>query len=210
MNEARGFPEAPRPSRPDVRAAAELLVDARRGRLGAARAAVTHDSARVRSAALRALERAGALDDATLVAAAGDRDPTVRRLVAELAAGHPDVALEDLLDDDDARVVEMACWAAGERADDALPDEALHTMCSIAADHPDALCREAAVAALGAAGRPETLAVVLAAMADRATVRRRAVLAMAAFDDPQVEEALERARTDRDWQVRQAAEDLLA
>jgi HEAT repeat protein len=49
---------------------------------------------------------------------------------------------------------------------------------------------------------------VLAATRDKATVRRRAVLALAAFDGPEVDEALARAATDRDWQVRQAAEDL--
>jgi hypothetical protein len=39
-------------------------------------------------------------------------------------------------------------------------------------------------------------------------VRRRAVLALAAFDGPEVEDALADARTDADWQTRQAAEDL--
>jgi HEAT repeat protein len=45
-------------------------------------------------------------------------------------------------------------------------------------------------------------------MQDKPAVRRRAVLALASFDGPGVEEALERALVDRDWQVRQAAEDL--
>jgi HEAT repeat protein len=40
-------------------------------------------------------------------------------------------------------------------------------------------------------------------------VRRRAVLALAPFDGPEVTAALARAATDPDWQVRQAAEDLL-
>ena len=52
------------------------------------------------------------------------------------------------------------------------------------------------------------LPAILAATSDKATVRRRAVLALAPFDGPEVTDALERARTDRDWQVRQAAEDL--
>ncbi len=39
-------------------------------------------------------------------------------------------------------------------------------------------------------------------------MRRRAVLALAPFDGPEVDAALERAGRDRDWQVRQAAEDL--
>jgi hypothetical protein len=35
-------------------------------------------------------------------------------------------------------------------------------------------------------------------------------LALAPFDGPEVTAALEKALLDRDWQVRQAAEDLLA
>jgi HEAT repeat protein len=46
-------------------------------------------------------------------------------------------------------------------------------------------------------------------MEDRPPVRRRAVLALAAFEGPGVETALRRALEDRDRQVRQAAEDLL-
>ena len=37
-----------------------------------------------------------------------------------------------------------------------------------------------------------------------------AVIALAPFEGPEVEAALARATEDRDWQVRQAAEDLLA
>ena len=50
----------------------------------------------------------------------------------------------------------------------------------------------------------------VAATTDIATVRRRAIIALAPYDGPEVEAALERARSDRDWQVRQAAEDLIA
>ena len=39
-------------------------------------------------------------------------------------------------------------------------------------------------------------------------VTRRAVLALAPFDTPAVREMLRTARNDRDWQVRQSAEDL--
>ena len=71
-----------------------------------------------------------------------------------------------------------------------------------------ALCREAAVAALGAlhAGRQ----TILAALEDKATVRRRAVIALAPFDGPDIDAALQAALADRDWQVRQAAEDQLS
>jgi HEAT repeat protein len=41
-------------------------------------------------------------------------------------------------------------------------------------------------------------------------VRRRATVALAAFADPRAEAALHRAAEDRDWQVRQAADELLA
>ena len=41
-------------------------------------------------------------------------------------------------------------------------------------------------------------------------MRRRATIALAPFDGPEVDEALARALADRDWQVRQAAEDLTA
>ena len=44
---------------------------------------------------------------------------------------------------------------------------------------------------------------------DKPTVRRRATVALAGFDDPRVEPALRAAAGDRDWQVRQAAEELL-
>ena len=44
---------------------------------------------------------------------------------------------------------------------------------------------------------------------DKPAVRRRAVLALAPFEGEDVEAALRRALEDRDWQVRQAAEDLL-
>jgi HEAT repeat protein len=64
------------------------------------------------------------------------------------------------------------------------------------------------VAALGSIGDATGLPAILAATQDKPAVRRRAVLALAPFDGPEVDAALARARTDRDWQVRQAAEDL--
>ena len=81
------------------------------------------------------------------------------------------------------------------------------TLDGLVRDHDDPLVREAAVAALGARGRG--LAAILHACDDKPAVRRRAVLALAPFDGPEVTAALERALEDRDWQVRQAAEDLL-
>jgi HEAT repeat protein len=74
--------------------------------------------------------------------------------------------------------------------------------------------REAAVAALGAIGDERGLDAILHATTDKPAVRRRAVLALAPFVDPAhpraaaVDAALARALADRDWQVRQAAEDI--
>jgi HEAT repeat protein len=54
------------------------------------------------------------------------------------------------------------------------------------------------------------LDVVLAALDDTPNIRRRATIALAAFDDPRADDGLRRCLEDRDWQVRQAAEELLA
>ena len=182
-----------------------------RGDPAPARAARSDPDPSVRATALGALRRAGALTAADLVEAFGDPSPAVRRRAAEeaVAPGGPDldgVSLLGLLGDDDPTVVETAAWACGER----LPPEpgTVATLAGLATAHDDALVREAAVAALGALGDPAALPAVLEATRDKATVRRRAVLALAPFDGPEVEAALERAASDRDWQVRQAAEDL--
>lgn len=80
---------------------------------------------------------------------------------------------------------------------------------TVAGTHEDVRCREAAVAALGAIGDSRGLPAVLAALGDKPTVRRRATVALAGFDDPRVEPALRRSAEDRDWQVRQAADELI-
>ena len=64
------------------------------------------------------------------------------------------------------------------------------------------------MAALGAIGDRRGLPAILAATTDKPTVRRRAVLALAPFEGAEVDAALALALADRDWQVRQAAEDL--
>jgi len=75
--------------------------------------------------------------------------------------------------------------------------------------HSEPLVREAAVAALGAIGDDRGLPAILSACGDKPAIRRRAILALAPFDGPEVDAALDHAMQDRDWQVRQAAEDLL-
>ncbi|HEX7459985.1 MAG TPA: HEAT repeat domain-containing protein [Acidimicrobiales bacterium] len=174
-----------------------------------ARAGLSDPAPTVRSTALGALERLGALTDRDLSDALADGDPSVRRRAVELAATHPGVTLVPALDDPDPSVVEMAAWAAGERHEGAAV-ERLVRMATGDTGHADPLCREAAVAALGAIGDPSGLAAVLAALDDKPAIRRRAAVALAAFDGPAVEAALRRCLDDRDWQVRQVAEDLLA
>jgi HEAT repeat protein len=163
----------------------------------------------VRATALGALDRIGALTDDDLRSALVDPAPSVRRRGTELAATRPEVAIADLLDDSDDSVVEMTAWSLGEREEHAAVD-ALATLASASSGHRDPLCREAAVAALGAIGDVAGLPAVLGALDDKPAVRRRAAVALAAFEGPSVEAALRRCLEDRDWQVRQVAEDLLA
>jgi HEAT repeat protein len=161
----------------------------------------------VRATALAALARMGALADADLAVALADPDPRVRRRALALAIDRPGLTLLALLDDEDDDVVEQAAWACGERQ----PPEtgAVTALADAATGHADALVREAAVAALGAIGDPAGLAAIIVATTDKPAVRRRAVLALAPFSGPEVDAALLLALEDRDWQVRQAAEDLL-
>jgi HEAT repeat protein len=109
------------------------------------------------------------------------------------------------LGDRQPSVVEAACFALGELGG---PTDAVGALSSVVRTHRDPLCREAAVAALGSIGDQAGLAAILDATTDKPAVRRRAVIALAPFDGAAVEAALERALHDRDWQVRQAAEDL--
>lgn len=144
---------------------------------------------------------------ATWRAALADPAAAVRRRAAELAPrfAAPAGPLVPLLGDADVTVIEAAAWALGELGD----AETAPALARVTTEHEEPLAREAAVAALGALGAEAGRAAVLHACTDVATVRRRAVLALAAFDGDDVDRALEAARTDRDWQTRQAAEDLL-
>jgi HEAT repeat protein len=187
-----------------------VIVAGHRGDAVTARAGLTDRDGAVRTAALGALERCGDLDDTEVGAALADPDPAVRRRAAELAAGRPAVALLGALDDADPTVVEVAVWAVGEQLQDAeAPDPALVArLAALTTSADDPLVREAGAAALGAIGDPAGLPAILTACDDKPHVRRRAVLALAPFEGPEVDAALERALADRDWQVRQSAEDI--
>lgn len=168
---------------------------------------------------------------ATLAASAdaGETHPghATARESSTATAGELITALLPLLDDDDHRVAEVAAFACGEvvpalaahpggagsaESGRTTPchDAAVHALSRVAIDHDEHLCREAAVAALGSIGDPAGMPAVLAACRDRSSIRRRAVLALAAFDHPDATAELRRLTDDRDLQVRQAAEELLA
>jgi len=197
-----------------------------RGDEAAARAFGADPEPGVRATALAALARMGRATGADLRRGLTDPDALVRRRACEVAgqlggvggaggagaASPAPTAVEGLvgcLADGEAAVVEAAAWALGEHGAGAARPPVLDGLGAVATSHADALCREAAVAALGAVGDRRGLPAILAATRDRPAVRRRAVLALAPFDGPEVLRALECARLDRDWQVRQAAEDLL-
>ena len=174
----------------------------------------------VRAAALGALARLGELGTDRLLRALTDPDPTVRRRACSIAgriaseaarpppAGAIPEVLTEALGDPDFSVAETAAWALGEWGA-AIAGVPVEVLCRTAREHPDNLCREAAVASLGAIGDERALPAILAALEHRPTVRRRAAIALAAFEDPTAEEGLRRCLDDRDWQVRQVAEELL-
>jgi HEAT repeat protein len=171
-----------------------------------ARSAMNDADVAVRELALGALDRLGQLTDSDLVGALGDAAAPVRRRAVELIARRPAIDLLPALDDDDPIVVEHAAWACGEH--ESVADDVLTRLIELAGASQVSLVREAAVAALGAIGDRRGLPAIIAGCADQPAVRRRAVLALAPFEGAEVEATIERALVDRDWQVRQAAEDL--
>ena len=96
--------------------------------------------------------RMAAATAADVAAALADPSPEVRRRACR-GGGRPSprVDLRPLLADPDAVVVEAAAWALGERAR-RPPATWSRRLSAVATDHDDPLCREAAVAALGAIG----------------------------------------------------------
>lgn len=200
-------------SRPEVVSRRTAVIAGHQGDLDAVRGLIVNADPKIRASGLGALLRRGALEKDDLTAAIGDDSAIVRGRAALLAAkAGPDLvdpgALRALLDDRDPAVCEAACFAAGEQSEPAAG--IVERLCEIATAHEDALCRESAVAALGSLGDERGRDAVLAGCRDKPTVRRRAVLALVAFDGTDVDAMLEEMAGDVDWQVRQAAEELLA
>jgi len=168
---------------------------------------LTDEQPSVRESALGALDRLGILTAPTLEVFTTDIDVRVRRRVAELGAKFLDFDLLPLLSDTEPLVVEMAAWSCGEH--EVVTQVVLDKLIELTTMHSEPLVREASVAALGAIGNELGVSAIIAACGDKPAIRRRAVLALAPFDTPEVKITLHKALEDRDWQVRQAAEDLL-
>lgn len=171
-------------------------------------ATLTSSDARERILAARGAARRGLLG-AHYPALLVDHDPEVRREVLVLLA-HDDVdertleVLRTILNDDDPLVVDAALFALGEHEDAASVEQII----DIARNHDDARVRESAIAVLGVLGDVRAKPTVILALEDKAPVRRRAIVALANFEGPDVDEALLRASDDRDWQVRAAVDQL--
>jgi HEAT repeat protein len=182
-----------------------------------AREALADAASEVRASALGALARMGVLEGIDVVFALADPAAEVRRRACDLAGRLRMAALAGelcgALSDGSPPVVEAACYALGELGElggqPGTQAAVVARLVVVAASHQEPLCREAAVAALGGLGSSAGLGAVLAALEDKPAIRRRAVVALAAFDGEEVEAALARAALDSDWQVRQTAEDLL-
>ena len=172
-----------------------------------ARSSLGADDPVLRELSLGALARMGALTERDLLVAFADAHHSVRRRAAILSAKRPEIALTALLHDTNEAVLEAAAWACGEH--EVISDEEFTMVVALATEATEPLVREAAIAALGAIGDERGLPAILAGCADKPAIRRRAVLALAPFSGPLVDAALQTALQDRDWQVRQAAEDLL-
>lgn len=185
-----------------------VVIAGHRAQLDIAKEALSDPDGAVRASALVALWRNDALDAQELERAFKDPDPLVRRGACDLCATRDDqdTSLINALGDPDPLVVEAAAVALGERE----LRRSVGPLSTLVATHKDPRVKEAALGALGAIGDEAGLGAIMGALDEKPTVRRRAVVALAAFEGQEVHEALVRASTDRDWQVREVAEILLA
>jgi HEAT repeat protein len=173
---------------------------------------ITLESAvtRYRVLALRGLVRQSLMTRELWLRVLGDLDVEVRRdalqQFAHVEQLDPSVLVEVnvLLGDDDALVVEAAAFALGEHLD----VNAVEALCVVATTHEDARCRESAIAALGAIGDDRARSTIIASLKDKPPIRRRAIVALANFEGPDIDAALDEAGEDRDWQVRSAVSQL--
>lgn len=161
----------------------------------------------IRAAGLSALSNLNRLTLDAVIHALGDLDAAVRQRAALLA---PSVSNNDN---------EVLCSALRVLLEDPTPlcvidaidtlarlndQRSVELLCQLARTHKDHLVVEECVAALAVLGDPRGLDVILEMANGKATLKRRVVAALGAFDGDAVEAALDRLSEDRDWQVRQA------
>lgn len=187
---------------------AELTLAIHRRDIDAVQGAFDGDEPNARALALSGLHKLDALTTRHIALATTDPERAVRHQLAKIGAVDGRVDLCRLIDDIDFAVAETAAWSIGERGE--VSEAELQVLISLAAGHEHPLVRESCVAALGSIGDPRGLPVILHACSDKPAVRRRAVMSLAPFSGDDVEKTLRAALDDRDWQVRQTAEDLLA
>ncbi len=187
---------------------AEISLASRDGDENLVREGLTHPDPKARATALHELERNGWADSADIIHALRDEVADVRRRAVADAIAHLDIDLAPYLLDPSDSVAEQAAWAIGERHELAPTTPPTCTaLISCAMHHLNASVREAAIASLGAIGTPDVIDVLVHAMNDKAPIRRRAVIGLSQFDDERARETVRNAKVDRDWQVRQFAED---
>lgn len=206
-------------SRDELRAGIDPLTDAELSRMSEVvkagfsgdfkpvKKGLSDPCGRVRAAAVAACRRLGRLDVQILEAALGDPEPEVRLAGAKAAANAGGGSLlARLALEKDLLVAEALIFALGEQREEA----AYSALCEAATSHPDALCREAAVAAIANFERDDSIVVLEKAAKDKPAIRRRVAVALAAVEDPRARVLLHHFTEDRDWQTRQIANEILA
>ena len=167
-------------------------------------------SVEVRRLAVAASERLGtdALAPLSLLAASDPSDDVRAEAVEVLGTLGP-AAFDPVMAaaaDPAIRVKEAAATALGEIANPAAVPWLLETI----AGDGEPLVQEAAIASLGAIGDTRALPALLDTVrAGKPQLRRRSVVALTAFDGPEVEAALTGALLDRNPMVREVAEMVL-
>lgn len=159
---------------------------------------------RMAVSALTAEESRHHMDD--LSELASDPNDAVRTATAEQlgwCGSAASVTLRSLQDDPCAPVREAVATAYGENGDlTAIP-----WLIEIGRSDENRQVSEAAVAALGAIGHPDSIEPLLEFIrSGPAQVRRRAIAAITVFDDPRIEPAIRTAALDRNPGVKEAAE----
>ena len=166
-----------------------------------------HDNAvlrRMATTALSAETSNGVFDD--VIRLLSDEDSAVRAAAAEKLGVCGDRAIEHLASaeaDTEPKVREAVATAYGELGEPSV----IPWLVEVGKSDPDRTVKEAAVAALGAIGEDAAIDPLLTFITDGPPqVRRRAIAAITAFDDPRIEPAIQRAAFDRNSGVREAAE----